>query len=42
VVDSLNQAYNGDKHSLESQISNVQQTLRKEAQGKIGNTRAQL
>ncbi|MBT9548299.1 MAG: hypothetical protein IV090_23105 [Candidatus Sericytochromatia bacterium] len=42
VVDEINQVYRGDKGSLDGQISNVQQTLLSEAQGKIGATRNQV
>jgi len=41
-VDSLNQDYRSDKQQFESQISNVQQSLRSDAQAKIGQTRNQL
>ena len=41
-VDGINQSYRVDKQDLEGKISNVQQTLHSEAQGKISQVRNQV
>jgi len=42
TVDSINGSYANDKRDLEGKISNVQQTLLNDAQGKISQTRNQV